>query len=225
MEEAEASGAAYSAGLPDTLRTSCHAQPSQAGLVPKPLGRDVIIDMQTQLLMSKRPKKPSSKAVQMIEPRPLPRRKTHGHLGHLSGVSAVLTCHVSSDHDYCRPHVPPPSRATSLRDVCSDPRHVSPDTGHGASTWILSASDSSRTGDSPETHLPGRTEPPGSRTPVVSAPSGSEETTGLWPLPTPPSSPPSRGRNRRRYQRRANSGSSSCSSSSSSSSSPCSTKR
>lgn len=224
MEVAEASGAAYSAGLPDTLRTSCHAQPSQAGLVPTPLGSDVIIDMQTQLLTSKRPKNPSSKAVQMIEPRPLPRRKTHGHLGHLSGVSAVLICHVSSDHDYCRPHVPPPGRATSLRDVCADPRHVSPNPGHGASTWILSASDNSRTSDSPETHLPGRTEP-GSHTPVVSAPSGSEETTGLWPLPTPPSSAPSRGRNRRRCQRRANSGSSSCSSSSSSSSSPCSTKR
>lgn len=171
--------------------------------------------------MSKRPKNPSAKAAQMIEPRPLPGRKTHGHLGRLSGVSAVLTCHVSSDHDYCRPHVPPASRATSLRDVCSDPRHVSPDTGHGASTRILGASDGSGTSDSPETHPPGRTEP-GSHAPVVGAPPGSGETTGPWPLPAPPS----RGRNRRRCQRRANSGSSSCSSSSSSSpSSPCATKR
>lgn len=178
--------------------------------------------MQTQLLMGKRSRNPSSKAVQMIEPRPLPSRKTHGHPGHLSGVSAVLTCHVSSDHDYCRPHVPPSSRATSFRDVCSDPHHMSPDTGDGASPWILSASDSSRTSDSPKTHLPGRPEP-GSHTPIASAPSGSKETTGPWPLPTPPSSPPSRGRDRRRYQRRVNSGSSSCSSSSSSSS--CSTKR
>lgn len=195
LEEAEASGAAQSAGTPGTLRTSCPALTSQAGPVPKPLGSDVIIDTQ-----SKRPKRPSAKAVQIIAPRPLASRKAHGHL---SGAAAVLTCHLSSDHDYCRP---PHGRATNLRDVCPDP-----DSRHGASTWNLRATDSSS--DSPEAHLPGRPET-GSHSPTVRAPSGSEETMALWPLPTPPPSPPSRGRDGRRCRRRAHSGSSSGSSSS-----------
>lgn len=217
MEVPEALGATGAAGTADTLRMSGHAATSQAGPVPKPLGSDVIIDMQTQLLTSKRPKTAPSRGVQIIAPRPLPNRKTQGYL---SGVPAVLTWHVSSDHDYCRPHAPPHGRA-----VCPEPRHAGPDSHHRASTWNLGATDSSRISESPETRLPGRPET-GSHTPTLSAPSGSEESAGPWPLPTPPPSPPYRGRDGTRCWRRAHSGSSSCSSSSSSSPSPpCSPKR
>lgn len=154
--------------------------------------------MQTQLLMRQRPKSAWSKAVQMIAPRPLPSRKTQGHL---PGLAAVPTCHVSLDHDYCRPHVPP-----VLRDVCAEPGHACPDPERGASTWNLN----SRVSDSPETGPAGRP-----HTPTVSTPPGSEEG-GPWPLATPPPSPPCRGRDRRRCRRRAHSGSSWSSSSSSS---------
>lgn len=164
--------------------------------------------MQTQLPMSKRATRPSPKVAQIIAPRPRPHRKSRGDL---SGGPAVLTWHVSSDHDYCRPAAPPHSRAAALRDVCTEARHAGPESQHPASTWDLGPPDSSRISDSPET---------GSHTPTLGAPSGP------WPLPTPPPSPPYRGRDERRGWRRAHSGSSSCSSSASLSPSPsCSPKR
>lgn len=193
-EVLEAVAAAESAGTQDTLRT-CRVHTSLAGPVPKPLEGDVIVDMQIELL-SNRPKNPSAKGVQIIDPRPLPNRKRHRRL---SAVSAVLVCHVSSDHDYCR------------ADVWTQPGHPCPGRQDTAPTWYLS----SRVRDSPKTPGPGRPGT-GSHTPSAKSPSGSEERTGPWPPPTPPARPPPRAGTGRRCGRRGHCGASSCSSSSSS---------
>lgn len=91
-------------GTPFTLRNPPDVPTSEAAPVPEPLGKEVILSTQRDLTSARRKNLPS-KAIQIIDPRPLPARKT---LISPSEVPNALTsphlyASVSTDHDYCAP--------------------------------------------------------------------------------------------------------------------------
>lgn len=91
-------------GTPLTLRDSPDLLTSEAAPVPEPLGKEVILATR-QDLSSARRKNFLSKAIQIIDPRPLPPRKTPVNPSEVPNAltSPHLYASVSSDHDYCAP--------------------------------------------------------------------------------------------------------------------------
>nr|XP_046261486.1 peroxisome proliferator-activated receptor gamma coactivator-related protein 1-like isoform X2 [Scatophagus argus] len=112
-----------SPGTPKILRNLPHLQMSEAVDIPEPLGTEVILSTQGDL--PTRRKNPPSKAIQIIDPRPLPSRKTHSNLSEFPAVltSPHIYSSISSDHDYCVPvgrsltHIAQRSRASKLKEI------------------------------------------------------------------------------------------------------------
>uniref|UniRef100_UPI0037E7AF35 peroxisome proliferator-activated receptor gamma coactivator-related protein 1-like n=1 Tax=Semicossyphus pulcher TaxID=241346 RepID=UPI0037E7AF35 len=225
-----------------TLRKLQHLLTSEPVQVPEPLGTEIILS--TQNLPARRKNHPS-KSIQIIDPRPLPSKKTHTIIPEFP--AAHILSSISSDHDYCRPvdHSllsSQRSRPSKLKDdesqvtthdsnpaaECKKQTH----TGEVASTVrdVKNSVKSVMQHPSEEPRTRSERNPSAHEALLLSDRSATEkdcvcaaeDTTPPCTLPTPPPSPPVRGRERRRYQRRSpcsNSSSSSCSSSSSSSSS------
>ncbi|XP_075946657.1 uncharacterized protein LOC142948480 isoform X2 [Anarhichas minor] len=243
VETLEPLGTSESPGNPETLGSS---PPLQS--VPEPLGTEIILGTQQDLPARRR--NPPSKAIQIIDPRPLPSRKTNTSLP-AAHVSPHTYASVSSDHDYCGTadrsltSAPQRSRASKPKDASptSDELQVTTHdssaaaeckkpTSTGEVSAAVGAVDNSavtqrlseQPGTSPSTDIVlsdgASTEPD-----CVCA---AEDETPSCTLPTPPPSPPARGREKGRYRRRSprsDSSSSSPSSSSSSSSASPSPKR
>lgn len=239
-----------SPGTPKTLRNLPHLQMSEGVHIPEPLGNEIILSTQQDLPV--RRKNPPSKAIQIIEPRPLPSKRT---LNNLPEFPAALTSphvysSISADHDYCAPadrslaNIPQRSRASKLKDISKTTElqatthdfDTAAECKQQTSTYEVSTTTVDDSATSVTQHLP---EEP--RTRSETAPStdkvlslsdstatepacdcAAEHKMGLCTLPTPPPSPPVRGRDRRRYRRRSPRSDSSSSSCSSSSSSSCS---
>ncbi|KAM9362970.1 uncharacterized protein ABDE67_011853 isoform 2-T2 [Symphorus nematophorus] len=231
---------------PETLRNLPPLQTLEGVDIPEPLGTEIILSTQQDL--PARRKNPPSKAIQIIDPRPLPSKKTHSNLQEFSAVLASLDVYssISSDHDYCGPvdrSLTQRVRAPKLKDVSKTSDEVQMTTHESATTECKQTS----TGEVNTTiiravnnsamsmiqHLPqdpttkSDTRVSTARVPSLSdtaateldCGSAAEDKTAPCTLPTPPPSPPVRGRDRRRYQRRSPRSDSSSSSCSSSSSS------
>ncbi|XP_028457114.1 peroxisome proliferator-activated receptor gamma coactivator-related protein 1 isoform X2 [Perca flavescens] len=120
LERLSSSG---SLGSPKPLRNSPHRQTSEGVGVPEPLGTKIVL--RTRLDWPARRKNPPPKAIQIIDPRPLPSKKTHAHLSELPAAHASphVYSSVASDHDYCGPvdhllsSATQRSRAPKLKDV------------------------------------------------------------------------------------------------------------
>ncbi|XP_074521574.1 uncharacterized protein LOC141787184 isoform X2 [Halichoeres trimaculatus] len=199
--------------------------PSQSVEIPEPLGTEIILSTVRDLPM--RRKNTPLKAIQIIDPRPLPPKKTHANLPQLPAAHTYT--HISSDHDYCIPV----DRALSSTTQGSSPAAECTG-GTDASIRAYSSSTKSVLQDPPEeprtrseSNLPSDKTLSLSDVPAKEKDwSTAEQKTPQCSLPTPPPSPPVRGREKRRYRRRSpRSSSSSCSSSSSSSSASRSPKR
>lgn len=229
---------------PNTLRDSVDLQTSECAQVPEPLGNEIILSAQQDL--PARRKNAPSKAIQIIDPRPLPSKKTHSNLSERPNLltSPHLLSSIASDHDYCGPadrflaHIPQCVRTSKAKDSTeslpniNDPeckQQTSPD---GVVTSITTTDiPLSRTQHLPAESRNGPETAPSTDMLLTLSHSVATEPTCKSPvkhkvvpctLPTPPPSPPARGRDRRRHRRsspRSDSSSSSCSSSSSSSSS------
>ncbi|KAM7418707.1 hypothetical protein PAMA_016033 [Pampus argenteus] len=80
--------------------------------IPEPLGTEIILS--TQQAQPARRKNPPSKAIQIIDPRPLPSKKTNTSTSEFPAAYAALHLYssVSSDHDYCMPVDHSPTSAT-----------------------------------------------------------------------------------------------------------------
>lgn len=91
-------------GSAHTLRDSSDLLTSEAAPVPEPLGKEVILGTQQDPPSARRKSFPS-KAIQIIDPRPLPPRKTLVSPSEVPNALASphLYTSVSSDHDYCAP--------------------------------------------------------------------------------------------------------------------------
>ncbi|KAK2815781.1 hypothetical protein Q5P01_026248 [Channa striata] len=204
--------------------------------IPEPLTTEIILGTQDQ---PARRKTLPCKAIQIIDPRPLPSRKSYASPSDAPAAthnSSYTLSSVTSDHDYCGPVdrsltvATHRSRAKSslLKDVCK----TTGDTQLRLDDSNPAAECKTRTshGPSKSQHQSDQFSPETETFPdralqlsdcvVVGNCGVGQEQTAPCPLPTPPPSPPSRGRQKRRYRRRSPlSDSSSCSSSSSSSSS------
>ncbi|CAJ1053710.1 peroxisome proliferator-activated receptor gamma coactivator-related protein 1 isoform X1 [Xyrichtys novacula] len=189
--------------------------------IPEPLGTDIILSTEPA-----RRRHPPSKAIQIIDPRPLPPKKTHASLPEFP--AAHILSYISSDHDYCGSVDRSLSNPTQDSSPAAGCKNQTSTGGPDATTRAVSSSAKSVLQDPPEesrtrseTNLPSVktfSEVPAEKE-SCSTP---EYKTPQCSLPTPPPSPVVRGREKRRYQRRSprsSSSSSSCSSSSSSSSS------
>lgn len=112
-----------SPGTPQTVGNLPHLQVSEGADVPEPLGDELILSSRQDL--PARRKNLPSKAIQIIDPRPLPPKKPHSNLSEVSAVlsSPNIYLLISADHDYCRPsncaltNVPQHSRASKLKDL------------------------------------------------------------------------------------------------------------
>ncbi|KAM7393827.1 hypothetical protein PAMP_020667 [Pampus punctatissimus] len=231
---------------PKTIRNLPDVQMLEHADIPEPLGTEIILS--TQKAQPARRKNPPSKAIQIIDPRPLPSKKTNTSTSEFPAALHLYSS-VSSDHDYCVPVDHSPTSATQRnRPKPSLPEDISKTTNgvqvnsHDSSATFecrkqmttrevnpaIRAVNKSVMQHLSENHRT-RSEknPPTDKALSFSASEqncggASEDKMAPCTLPTPPPSPPSRGREKRRYRRRSprsNSSSSSCSSSSSSSSS------
>ncbi|XP_038570090.1 peroxisome proliferator-activated receptor gamma coactivator-related protein 1-like isoform X2 [Micropterus salmoides] len=226
-----------SPGSPKTLRNLPHLQMLN---IPEPLGTDVILSTQHNLPARRR--NPLSKAIQIIDPRPLPSKKTHTNLSEFPAAhtSAHIYSSVSSDHDYCEPvYRTQRSRATKLKDVSKGAdEEVTTHNSTAAecnkqnatvSTAIMAVINSEKAVMQHLSEQPMSRSDTKSSTDKVLLPSDSaaadqdcgaaEDQTAQCTLPTPPPSPLDRRREKMRYGRRSSRSDSSCSSRSSSSSS------
>ncbi|XP_076001721.1 uncharacterized protein LOC142994765 [Genypterus blacodes] len=217
--------------------------------IPEPLGTDVVLSSQGRSSVQQqlklfplgaqrdqpaRRKHPPSKAIQIIDPRPLPSKKTHSNppestATHLS-LQMLLT--VSSDHDYCEPADRLCTGAT-LRSKAKSSCDSSATSECKKQTATCETDATLKPVESEEcvlTHLCKDVKPaeqtlsPGRNPPAAAVPE-CREAINPCSLPTPPPSPPDRGREKRRYRRTspcsdssADTGSTSSSSSSSSTS-------
>ncbi|XP_061844311.1 uncharacterized protein [Nerophis lumbriciformis] len=175
--------------------------------IPEPLGTEVVLS--TQDTSGKvRWRTSPSKAIKIIDPRPLPCRRTNN-----SEISASPhTCSsVTSDHDYCMPTPTP----TPLRNI--------PKTTYDVKETISSVDYKEASIKTFDTAIKAAGEKQQSSSSTHADPlyGGAPSCTPL----TPPPSPPSRGREKRKYRKRSPLLHSSRSSSSSSSSASCSPKR
>lgn len=208
--------------------------------IPEPLGIEIILS--TQQAQPARRKNPASKAIQIIDPRPLPSKKTNTSEFPAALTAPHLYSSVSSDHDYCTPVDQSPTSAAQrsrakpslLKDTANEVQATTHDSSARAecrkqtstrefnptvravnNSALQRLSENHRTRSDPSTDKALSFSEQDCR-------GASEDRTAPCTLPTPPPSPPSRGREKRRYRRRSprsDSSSSSCSSSSSSSSS------
>ncbi|XP_037546166.1 peroxisome proliferator-activated receptor gamma coactivator-related protein 1 [Nematolebias whitei] len=197
--------------------------------IPEPLGTEIVVSSQQELLA--RRQRPPSKSIRIIDPRPLPARKT------LMSPAETPPAHVFSylpfDHDYCGSVGYPPafqcSRAkpSPLEEMSKTP------TEQQLETRDSNPPEESKKHASDEQTALQQQQPwtcsealPFSDSAVTKGDNKTQNPPSI--LPTPPPSPPVRGRDKRRYRRRSprsDSRSSSSSSSSSSSCSSCSPKR
>lgn len=185
-----------------TIRNLPDLQMLQGGDIPEALFTEVILS--TEQEQPARRRTPPVKAIQIIDPRPLPSKKAHTNPS--ESPAAAAYSHVSTDHDYCRHegrvsvNVAQHSRAQPLvhKDSSTNEQQGVPQDSEGLKQTNRQTNTQTRAEPPPEAAL-----------------------TVPYALPTPPPSPPVRGRERRRRYRRRSplSRSSSCSSSSSSSSS------
>lgn len=236
-----------SPGTPNTLGDSVDLQTPEAAQVPEPLGNEIILSAQQDL--PARRKNAPSKAIQIIDPRPLPSKKTHSNLSERPNVltSPHLFSSISFDHDYCGPadcflaHIPQCVRSSKSKDSSKITESM-PDINYPESKQQTSPSrvvTSVTTTDIPSSgtqHLPAESRNGPETAPStdmlltlshsvameLTCKSAAKHKVVPCTLPTPPPSPPARGRDRRRHRRsspRSDSSSSSCSSSPSSSSS------
>ncbi|XP_047435153.1 peroxisome proliferator-activated receptor gamma coactivator-related protein 1-like isoform X2 [Mugil cephalus] len=204
--------------------------------IPEPLCTEIILS--TQQEQPSRRRNPPPKAIQIIDPRPLPSKKIQTSLSESPAAqySPHIYSYISSDHDYCGSVDYSPltssqrSRAkTSFKEIpktTAEPQVTTQDSaGEGKKQNPAGLTKSVPLQHSEEPRM--RTEAEQSTNKALqfshTGDDGPNEN-GAAPCgpPTPPPSPPFRGRDRRRYWRRSprsDSSSSSCSSSSSSSSS------
>uniref|UniRef100_A0A3Q4I8F7 Peroxisome proliferator-activated receptor gamma coactivator-related protein 1-like n=2 Tax=Neolamprologus brichardi TaxID=32507 RepID=A0A3Q4I8F7_NEOBR len=205
--------------------------------IPEPLSTEIILSTKQPA----RRKNPPSKAIQIIDPRPLPSRKTH--TTQLESAAALASshmfAHVSADHDYCGSVDHSPVNA-SQRSRAKPPllKDASQTTNeHHVMTQGSQAAGEEKnqiTTVKTQSVLQHQFNQPKARSETTDRAlqfadcaakedrGRSEDKTAPCTFPTPPPSPPVRGREKRRYRRRSprsDSSSSSRSSSSSSSSS------
>ncbi|XP_040002111.1 peroxisome proliferator-activated receptor gamma coactivator-related protein 1-like isoform X2 [Xiphias gladius] len=227
---------------PKTLRNLPQFQTLECVDIPEPLGTEIIL--RTQQEQPARRKNPPSKAIQIIDPRPLPSKKTHISTSEPPAAHASPHTYssVSLDHDYCAPvdhsltsatqrsrakpsilkdisKITNESQVTALDSCAAAEWKTQTSTGQTKSV-LQHHSEQPRTRS--ESHQSTDRSPQFSDCSAAAGDGGaSEDETAPCPLPTPPPSPPLRGREKRRYRRRSpnSDSSSSCSSSSSSSSS------
>ncbi|KAJ0044278.1 hypothetical protein NL108_003653, partial [Boleophthalmus pectinirostris] len=91
--------------LPTTEKPSSTSGPIAALLdgrphlrIPEPFGTEVILGTQEQPVKRKGP---PIKAIQIIDPRPMPFKRTHTNLTESAYTSPHVYAAISSDHDYC----------------------------------------------------------------------------------------------------------------------------
>ncbi|XP_029990575.1 peroxisome proliferator-activated receptor gamma coactivator-related protein 1 isoform X2 [Sphaeramia orbicularis] len=236
-----------SAATPKTLSSRPNFQTADDVEIPEALG--------TEIILTTRRKVTPSKSIQIIDPRPLPSKKTHPSLPESSAtyMSAHIFASISSDHDYCSSLTPATerSRAWKLKDISETSDEMQVNTCD-SSIAVAAAVCKGQTPPG-DPHTPFRTENESVRLDHKTTSdmdrssellfsdqavtgencSSSEAGTELSIPPTPPPSPPCRGRGRdrrRRYRRRSprsdsSSSSHSSTSSSSSSNTSCSPKR
>lgn len=219
VQQASLPSSSETPGTPHTLRDSSDLLTSQAAPVPEPLGKEVILGTQQDPPSARRKNFPS-KAIQIIDPRPLPPRKTLVSLSEVPNALASphLYTSVSSDHDYCAPADHFPTSKDSSKVVGSPP--------------IMNDSECKRANPPEEdaasiaTSVSEKPAPPADTLPSILHSVDTEPTcrpaADHQVVPCALPSPPARGRDCRRYRRRSpcsNSSSSSYSSSSPSSSS------
>nr|XP_019939616.1 PREDICTED: peroxisome proliferator-activated receptor gamma coactivator-related protein 1-like isoform X1 [Paralichthys olivaceus] len=224
------------------LRNLPQLQMSERVDIPEPLGTEIILSSQQG--QPARRKKPPSKAIQIIDPRPLRSRKTHISTSEAPAAHTPphMYLFVCSDHDYCgsvdhlltsgahRNRV----RPSSLQDISQITQELQVTPLHsGAAAESKTQTSTGQTKPASQHHSEQRTNRsetnPSTCTGLQFSDGGaSEKQAAPCTLPTPPPSPPDRGRDKRRYMRRSpisDSSSSSCRSSSSSSSSSSSASR
>lgn len=205
--------------------------------IPDAFSTEIILS--TQQEQTARRRNPPSKAIQIIDARPLPSKKIHASPSEspATNTSSHLTLSVSSDHDYCRPV---DRSLTSAAQRSRAKPSLLKDILQTISKAQVSSYDSSaaaecktQTSNGQEKSLSAQPKARSERGPspdralhfsdcVAEDGVVCEHKTAQCTLPTPPPSPPSRGREKRRYRRsspRSDPSSSSRSSSSSSSSS------
>lgn len=219
VQQASLPSSSETPGTPHTLRDSSDLLTSEAAPVPEPLGKEVILGTQQDPPSARRKNFPS-KAIQIIDPRPLPPRKTLVSLSEVPNALASphLYTSVSSDHDYCAPADHFPTGKDSSKVVGSPP--------------IMNDSECKRANPPEEdaasiaTSVSEKTAPPADTLPSILHSLDTEPmcrpAADHQVVPCALPSPPARGRDCRRYRRRSpcsDSSSSSYSSSSPSSSS------
>ncbi|CAL8330373.1 unnamed protein product [Lota lota] len=180
-----------------------------------------------------KPKAPGSRSIQIIDPQPLPYKKTQTPIpskpaGTQASQMHPSSSHVSSDHDYCAPQdVPVSTTGCNQRDTSTPPMVTSnPRTSCQADGPLKRADASENQRAVSDTKLPTDPAPTlsgGAELDHCPATTAVEDRMKQCIFATPPPSPPRRGREKetaRRYRksRRSDSGSNSPSSSSSSSS-------
>lgn len=209
--------------------------------IPEAFSTEIILS--TQQEHSARRRNPPSKAIQIIDARPLPSKKIHtGPLespatNTSSHLTSVCILSVSSDHDYCGPvdhsltGAAQRSRAKSslLKDILQT-ISGSQVSSCNSSAAAAAAECKTQTSSGQEKSLSAQ---PEARSETGPSPDRAlqfshrisedgvvcEHKSAECTLPTPPPSPPSRGREKRRYRRRSPLSDSSASARSSSSSS------
>ncbi|KAL6110461.1 pprc1 [Pungitius sinensis] len=214
-------------GDPETLGWPPPLHMLKGAEIPEPLGTEIILRTRPDLPTRRR--NPPPKAIQIIDPRPLPSRKSH-----TSPPAALLSPHayssVSSDHDYCGSADRPLTGASAPNGVCLTSGDLRGTTGsYGAAAECEKQTASSdeaaaqgrlserlrtRSETSPSADVV-RSDDASAEPPAVCA---AEDETAPSAPPTPTPSPPCRSRGRNRYRRRSPCSDSSSPSSSSSSS-------
>ncbi|XP_029361988.1 peroxisome proliferator-activated receptor gamma coactivator-related protein 1 isoform X2 [Echeneis naucrates] len=207
-----------------TLRSLPELQTLDAVDIPEPMGTEIILSTQQEHPTSR--KNPPSKAIQIIDPRPLPTKKTP--ISTTEPRTAHSSPHtfssVSCDHDYCGPvdhsltSVTQRSRAklSLLKDVSEVSNEFQVTTLNLSAAAGLQTQTSTGQTKSVSRH---HSEQPRTRSDTkplaekallfsgCSAASGDggaeQHETAPCSLPTPPPSPSVRGREKRRFRRRS----------------------
>ncbi|KAJ0033282.1 hypothetical protein NQD34_000389 [Periophthalmus magnuspinnatus] len=215
--------------LPTTEKQSSTSDPIAALLdsrphlrIPESFGTEVILGTQEQPV---RRKGPPIKAIQIIDPRPMPFKRTHTNLAESTYTSSHINAAISSDHDYCTVS---DANKTSNQLESIEVKPANPNAPVSCSKQIevynlQNSLDRNTTQDN-------RTKPHTGQPTLLTDGAKKQNSSASCDIPldpcivppTPPPSPPLRGRDRRRYRKRSrssDSSSSSCSSCSSSSSS------
>lgn len=219
MELASLSSSSGTSSTPHTLRDSSDLLMIDAAAVPEPLDKEVVLSTQLHLSSARR-KNFSSKAIQIIDPRPLPPRKTP--VNQLEVPNALASPHlyisVSHDHNYCASTDLFPAGKDSLKVEGSLPK-----TKYSECTQANSLNEDRTSIATPVCEeLAPPTDALLSILHSVDTEQASKSAADHKVVPCDLSSPPARGRDRRRFRRRSPSSSPSSYSSSSPSLSSCS---